>query len=61
MQVTLNEKELKNAVEFYLLQKHGLAVQSEFIQFKSKQDKAVSLNGAVVILQEKERPCELTT
>lgn len=53
MQVVLTDKEVKQAVEYYLLKLHGLTVQSENIVFKSKQDKAVSLNGVVVKLEEK--------
>lgn len=54
MQVVLNEKEVKKAVEYYLLQLHGLTVQSDCIQFKSKQDKVISLNGVVVTLMKAE-------
>jgi hypothetical protein len=53
MQVVLNESEVKKAVEYYLLKLHGLTVQMEHIVFKSKQDKAINLNGVVVILEEK--------
>jgi hypothetical protein len=54
MQVVLNEKEVKQAVEYYLLKLHNLTIQTDLIKFTGKQDKTINLNGAVVTLKENE-------
>lgn len=56
MQVVLNEKEVKQAVEYYLLKLHNLTIQSDLMKFTGKQDKEIKLTGATVVLKEKETP-----